>query len=565
MNRLRTAHPTGDDLLRFADGEASAREAKRIQSHLAACWKCRTGFAELQTTICDCVRYRQSVLPAVLPEPPAPWFDIYRQFDQVDASEQRRPRLSRFWASVRSVTVQPRRWAPALALLVIGVLVVDQFRNAPSVRAAELLQKAAVAHQSRAGGPRRIQITTGKRKLTRVVGGLATAGFSPQDSAALAELQPLFQKANYSWDDPLSAASFASWRDGLAEKRDEVSTIGEAGASLANRYRIRTTTNSSELIEATLELTVRDLRPVESKLHFRGQEVVELAELANTAPNVSRSTAPATALTPSLATAKPHLSSDVLRPATPGEELKVFAVLHRLGADLGEPVEITRNGGQVVVTGVGVSPQVGEQIHEQLTGMPRVSVQLSDPVPVSDQTPNRPLQSVSLRPEIARLQTRLENHFGGRAELEQFTDEVLGASDELMARIHALRRLADRFPPEVESQLAAEEGQLLSKLRREHAVAVAGLAVAIEERTKPAFLAFGAAVPQSLPAPASSSTWQAATGDLLRDARAAESLLAAMLGGASTGVPPDELPAQVLLSISRLRARAADYVRNSLD
>jgi hypothetical protein len=236
-----------------------------------------------------------------------------------------------------------------------------------------------------------------------------------------------------------------------------------------------------------------------------------------------------------------------------------------LGADLGEPVEVTRDGGRILVTGIGVTPQLGEQIHDELVGMPRVSVRLSDPVAAPVETPGRPFESVALRPEIARLQTRLENQFGGRAGLEQFTDEVLGAGDELMSRVHALRRLAERFSPDTESQLARDEAQLLGKLRREHAVAVAGLALALEERTRPALVALGAAPLPEAHTVAGTGSWQAATEELFRDARAAESMLAAMLGGASAGVPPDQLPAQVLLSVSRLRAKAADYVQNSLE
>ena len=41
-------------------------------------------------------------------------------------------------------------------------------------------------------------------------------------------------------------------------------------------------------------------------------------------------------------------------PPTPADELLVIAALHRIGADLGEPVEVRREGPEVVVNVAGV-------------------------------------------------------------------------------------------------------------------------------------------------------------------------------------------------------------------
>jgi len=149
MNRLRTIHPSEGDLLRYADGEVSGREAKAIQSHLTACWECRTGLAELQRTIGECVRYRQTVLRRCLPDPPAPWFDIYRRFAELGESRQCQSWPGRTWETLHAAARQPSRWAAAVAALVAVAVIMDQLRNAPSVRAAELLEKAVVAAESR--------------------------------------------------------------------------------------------------------------------------------------------------------------------------------------------------------------------------------------------------------------------------------------------------------------------------------------------------------------------------------------------------------------------------------
>ncbi|MCP5116272.1 MAG: hypothetical protein GY953_36045, partial [bacterium] len=264
-------------------------------------------------------------------------------------------------------------------MLLVVVLVVDQLRNTPSVRAAELLDKAVVAAETVPVGPRGIRIRTSAGQITRVIEAAQRAAFSPTEERIVARIQPLFQAARYSWEDPLSARAFASWRNALASKQDEVTTV----ESPANCYQIRTTTDSSELVEATLRLRVDNLRPVEGTWRFRDREFVEITEL-DEAP------APAVVASPEIAEAAPaqvsepvpvEPTAEAVRPATPGEELKVYALLRQLDADLGEPVEVTRDGGRVVVSGVGVNPALGQQIQDQLQDMPAVTVEFSDPQP----------------------------------------------------------------------------------------------------------------------------------------------------------------------------------------
>jgi hypothetical protein len=98
-----------------------------------------------------------------------------------------------------------------------------QWRETPSVRAAELLKKASARAEAQPARPRRIRIQTATRKLTRVVGVRPAAAAAPEDALAA-----MFRSANYSWDDPLSAKSFQAWREALPRKSDEVSEAGGA-------------------------------------------------------------------------------------------------------------------------------------------------------------------------------------------------------------------------------------------------------------------------------------------------------------------------------------------------
>src|SRR6266849_3182926 len=88
MRMPQMSHPDEEQLLRYADGESPARPARRIRSHLEACWECRSALEEQQNAVGECVRYRKNVLQRHLPPPPAPWMDIYRGFTEIDATQK---------------------------------------------------------------------------------------------------------------------------------------------------------------------------------------------------------------------------------------------------------------------------------------------------------------------------------------------------------------------------------------------------------------------------------------------------------------------------------------------
>ncbi|HFA59598.1 MAG TPA: hypothetical protein ENJ83_02805, partial [Rhodospirillales bacterium] len=443
MNSREQGHLDDGVLLRYADGELPAAEAKRVRRHLSACWRCSTELAEIRRTIQRYVRYQETVRREHLPEPPSPWFDIYRKFDQIDAESPGPAWWKRLAAALRAAAGGPRRWAPATAALAVALLVVNQLGNAPSAKAAELLRKAAAAEQARAREPRRIEFRTASATLTRVVGpGGAAAG--EEAPAELASLKPLFEEARYDWRDPLSAASFARWRNSLAEKRDEVVTVQDRLVPERKCYRIRTTTNSSVLVEATLNLTVAELRPVEGTLRFRNNEWVEMRELAPAeipAPVAELPRrAPERPATPAPQPAEEPLPREIIRPATPAEELMVLAVLHELGADLGEPVEVAREGERIAVTGFGVNPEIAAQIQQQLAGVPGVVVRLGDAPAGTVEPAGTAGRETATDP--APLEQRLAERLGGRTAFEQFSEGLLAVNEELMARVYALQRLA---------------------------------------------------------------------------------------------------------------------------
>ena len=46
--------------------------------------------------------------------------------------------------------------------------------------------------------------------------------------------------------------------------------------------------------------------------------------------------------------------------------MRVLAALNRVGADLGDPIEVSRAGGEILVSGVGIEPQRQQEIKDAL-------------------------------------------------------------------------------------------------------------------------------------------------------------------------------------------------------
>ena len=532
-------HPDEEELLRFADGELASRRAGEVRRHLESCWECRAGLERLQSVIGECVRYRKEVLQAHLPAPPAPWADIRLRFAELDAEpEPVRERLARL---LRFPVRTASRWVPVAAALAVVCGLVYQLRETPSVQAAALLRKAVAAAEAGPPAPRRIRIRTAKRQVTRVLGAARPAS-APAD---IAGMEALFQAAHYNWEDPLSARSFQQWRESLPDGHDEVTSSPQG-------YRIRTTSPKGELAEASLKLRSGDLRPVEGRLEFRNREWVEIAEApAEPAP---APVAIAAALPAADATVPvPEPAVRPLAAATPVEELRVLSALHRLGADLGDPIEVSRAGSRVLVSGVGLDPHRRQEVEAALEGLPNVDIRFADPAPAATLPAPSAAETASGASQ-GPLQTRLEREAGGRPRFERLATELLEASDAAMARAYALRRLAQKFPAGAEADLGAEGRRVLGKLDQEHATALMEQSVAMDRLAGPLLVSLGGSAGEpSQPAPAN---WQAAAEEALLASRRVETLLAETLGLAAGETPAEQLPSELLAALARLRTAA---------
>ncbi|MGP8245740.1 MAG: zf-HC2 domain-containing protein [Bryobacteraceae bacterium] len=538
MTHWASGHPDDGVLLRYLDGELPGREMRWVRAHLEACWQCRCEREALESTVGDCVEYRRKVLAAGLPEPPQPWIDLYTAMDRQDARAEK----SGAWFGIGAGW----RWAAAavVAALAVGVLY-RQFERPPAVEAAALLNRAVAAEQARPARPQRVRIRAGRQEYVRN-GDARAASQAGNVEAMPAAMKALFARAHYDAGDPLSARAYAEWRDGAGEKRDRVTET-------AGRYEIHTVVFSGELAEASLTLVAADLEPVAGKLQFRDSESLEFSK-------VSEPPAPADGFAVASHEEVPLRPAVPSRPAaiTPGpsasisDELAVLAALHKIGADLGDPVQVTLADGKVAVEGAGVGAERQRQIHAMLDANPNVVVKFSDPassvaIPVAGAE-----VAPAAAPPAPRLESRLEALAGGHAQWEEFSSRLLDANEAAMARAYALRRLARQFPAGGSASLSAAEQHTLQTLVAEHVSAMAGQVEAMENRLKSLLAGLGAPIPKPAPA-VRFADWQTGSEETFQAARREEMLISVLLGVAP-GPEPAALPADLARTLLEVRA-----------
>jgi hypothetical protein len=545
MSNLDVRHPEDGLLLRYLDGELPGRKARQIRTHLEACWQCRAQAEELQAAIGDCVRYRNHVLAPGLPPPPEAWRSLdFAAADAELAAQSLASRLARFLSPRQNSGL---RWAlSGAAVLGLAFVALQQLRETPKVEAAALLQKAVRASQVRPAAHKRLRITTRTGQITRVMG----AAYKP--AARETEIARLFDAAHYDWNDPLSAQSFAAWRSQLPRFQDAVLTQ-------PNSYEIKTTTEDSELLSATLKLRGTDLAPLEGRFEFRNRDWVEMTELVDQQTNPASNVAGTTGGMPRQPGVPPGPTPVPTEtafsdggPSTFSEELQVVAALHGLGADLGDPIEIRREGRQVLVSGTGIPPQRQQQIHGALDRLPHVVVRFDDPAFPASAMPvqSEPATRDAAGPEKVTYAARIEERLGGWPQFERFSSSVLDWTDSAMTRAYALGRLAQQFPVKTENEMTAEDRRTLRNLGRDHLAAFAKDAQRVANTVKPVLTGIGArAQIEVRPEPVD---WQSASEDLLASARRAETLLAVVLGVAPAELSAGNAPAELLVALAQV-------------
>jgi len=470
-----------------------------------------------------------------LPNPPKPWADISTGFAQIDGEFSTGWWGARFGHWLAAPRVQ--RWAlSGAAIALIAAAISYQLGRTPSVQAASLLKRAVAATVAHPAPARPV----------RMRGNF-------KDRAAV---PAMLRAAHYPEAEPLSARAFQQWRESLISKQDEVVTIPNPEVPSENCFRIRTTAAEGDLSAASLMLRTTDLHPVESRFEFRDQQWVEYSEFSEGSttdggtPAVTRMDNPMRRGVPSRPAALP--SGDA---ASISEELRVVAALHEIGADLGDPVEITRSGGRVLVSGAGIPPGRQREIHRALDPLAGVSVQFAEPSAAG--APPVGGEAQEAKPQGGKpsgIQARLEQHLGTRAAFDRFSGQTLDALDNAMAHAYALRALAQRFPAGTE--LNAQDRATLADLARSHTKTLSSQINELHRTLAPVLVSLGGATAQGRPA-TNVRAWQTGAEDTFAASRRVEVLLSTLVG-ATAEAPSTHVPSDLLAAFADLRTAIED-------
>jgi hypothetical protein len=499
---MSSVHLDERELMSYLDGELQAARAAEVRHHLDACDECRHYVNEAQAAL----RAFNSAHRDGLPAPPRPWADLREQFQDKDAG---RSPILRFETRPRpsGARRKPMWWAAFAAGIALAALMF-RLSTGQTVSAAELLHKASAQDRPVA----RVQVKTSKGRFVRAA--------REQGDAQLAAM---FREANFDWVEPLRAQAFADWRNGLDDKRDDVRIVGRF-------YKITTSTPEGTLSEVTITIRAADMRAVEERFEFRNSEWVEISEAVDV-----ESVRPE----PSIA-AHPDAPSEGAS-VSRADELRVIEALHRIRADLGEPIEVRRTERAVEVTVLGVSDQREREIRSALDGIANVALRFEQPQAV--RTPPGEVARGGVEAPEGPLHSRLLRLMGSAANVETFTNATLEASESVMARAHALRQLAERFPD--------REGAAAEKLREIEAGHIEALRASVDRLTallQPLTGAVEAGQPRAVDARA-----------LLGSAQRLDTILTIALASSKAGDDPEQVVGRIRQALAELERSAAEY------
>jgi hypothetical protein len=163
----------------------------------------------------------------------------------------------------------------------------------------------------------------------------------------------------------------------------------------------------------------------------------------------------------------------------------VLAALNEIGADVGEPIEVSDDAQhQVLVRASGLTPERARQVAAVLESLPHVKIVLN--AENGGSLSSRPAITERSSAGMPRtLRQKFEDSLGGAVALQEATDRILEASGLAVAQTHALEVLVTKFPPQTEAVLAEVDRALLRRLRQGHVTALDDLTARIATGLEP--------------------------------------------------------------------------------
>jgi hypothetical protein len=237
-----------------------------------------------------------------------------------------------------------------------------------------------------------------------------------------------------------------------------------------------------------------------------------------------------------------HLGTPATLPvpaAQESPEIAAVAALHRIGADLGEPVRISAEEPQGVTVFCGDLDSAREfEIRAALAAVPEIAFRMEPPSPARS-APG----ALSFAPQRNPLATRLETALGGAAAFQAAANSVVDEDEQSMAAAHALHNLDLRFPPAREAALSAPDRAVVKAIRAD-----------IEESFRSharKLLALLAPVRRALAAQG-----EPAGSGIFESAKRMDRAVLILFGGAASPATPGQLAAELEGAAAQLAAAA---------
>ena len=458
-------HISDELLISAADGELAGAETAIVKAHLEACWHCRVRMEKIERAIEDLIDYRAAMVIPYSNRRDGSRAIFVARLSQYGAEFMPRPAwrtLLERLASLSGALVVPRfAWAGAFLALSLAIFLV-RVAVSPTVSANAVLERARISEKTNRASVQhpvvyqKLRIRSQKNTVTRTIYRDLLSGRRSDSSDAsqitLTELETRMQEANLDWQDPLSIASFIAWHAGLPEKTDDVSRT--SGGLLV----VHTKVLNGPLSEVDLTLRDGDYHAIAETLRFQDENIemseVDFSVLAfeSVDPAIfAPPSPPQSAAIPVRAAVSAPSINDLVR-----AEAEARVVLHMLGADLGEPVDISSDGKEVLVSGLVDTADRKRDLMQALQTIPYLRTNLLSAAEAAEKTDSLALKDdnpVVVEESAPLLERELHATFPDPQARTEYVNRVLETTMNATGRAWSLRRLSDRYTNDISSKL----------------------------------------------------------------------------------------------------------------
>jgi hypothetical protein len=488
-------HLTDEAFLRSLDGELSLREASGINAHVQSCWSCRSRKQAIADSIADLVDYENAMAAPFLP-PSLDQRAIFLARLDATAIEMGHPSRLKGWFNRASQVFrfsQINQFAQiAVVLAVVASALIFYFLRTPPVVSADELLSRAAASEARslktATEPvvvQKLRISMDKKSFTRTVYRDVThnriASRTEESRSGETLAKAAYSKSSLDWDSLLDAEEYRRWRATRPASKDTVMRLGD------DRLKLETTSSVGPIIEAELTVRAEDYHAVEESFRFQDHSQIEIAELSYSVIPFASLPGGIFGVPTQLAEARVPVAT-IVRSVLPSNaelaeaEVKAESVLHDIGADLGEQINITtRVGHEVLIDGVVGDDARKQELLLALREVPHARLHILTIDEAARQSPSSTAASpvlaykASARVLIAApplLDAELSARFSDKDQRIAFVNETLSLAQLASARAWALNRLADRHSPEEVAVLNGDARRQLQELLADHVSAL---------------------------------------------------------------------------------------------